>query len=58
MAEAVAYRLHVFPAHAGMNRPKRLRCSALRSVPRPRGDEPDYADTVYCDLLCSPPTRG
>ena len=48
----------VFPARAGMNRPRMLRTTSATGVPRPRGDEPLAAPGVSDLIGCSPPARG
>ena len=41
LAERRDRKAFLFPASAGMNRPKTLPNLTLKSVPRRRGDEPD-----------------
>ncbi len=48
----------LFPAHAGMNRPDKMRLCSAFAVPRARGDEPTAAVGDSMDYACSPRTRG
>ena len=47
-----------FPAHAGMDRPFRLRDSLLTRLPRTRGDGPLPGAGLYVGETASPHTRG
>jgi len=48
----------LFPAHAGMNR-ERIRPQVLEmSVPRARGDEPDFLGPVYRAIFLFPAHAG
>ena len=48
----------MFPACAGMNRVYFRGQGPLFSVPRMRGDEPDYTDEPGSLVECSPHARG
>ena len=47
-----------FPAHAGMDPPRRSRPWACRGLPRPRGDGPLPRVVLQRPPRASPPTRG
>ena len=47
-----------FPAHAGMNRSRKMAFEDLMCVPRTRGDEPHTDDGEANGWLRSPHTRG
>ena len=49
---------YVFPAHAGMSRPRFILAPGIRCFPRPRGDEPLSRDQTRSRRGFSPPTRG
>ena len=51
-------RNRVFPADAGMNRNPHGAIWGLMSVPRRRGDEPNYGIIGGSYEMCSPQTRG
>ena len=53
--DAFAY---VFPAYAGMSRPRRLGDLGCVGFPRLRGDEPAGSNLVDVAAGFSPPTRG
>ena len=48
----------LFPAHAGMYRSSTPRISPARTVPRTRGDVPEFQSGDFLHLGCSPHTRG
>ena len=48
----------VFPAHAGMNRPRIAPLPWQFGVPRSRGDEPLLMLAQAQEKLCFPLTRG
>ena len=48
----------VFPAHAGLNRVHAYTVDGFDCVPRTRGAEPEFAEDLALDLMCSPHTRG
>ena len=48
----------MFPARAGMSRPRRASLGHSPNVPRASGDEPDSIRGYTFDLLCSPRERG
>ncbi len=50
--------LYAFPAPAGMNRAAERWNSCDLSVPRPRGDEPNFIGIVDGTDVRSPPPRG
>ena len=47
-----------FPAHAGMNRGKRVCFQAVDRVPRACGDEPRIAQAAMSSVMRSPRMRG
>ncbi len=47
-----------FPAHAGMNRATRVKSARWESVPRTRGDEPEFRIKLHTKNTSSPHTRG
>ena len=50
--------IFMFPAPAGMNRPKKW-CMVFRGyVPRTRGDEPELMSLDAVNVTCSPHPRG
>ena len=48
----------VFPACAGMIRPKAYKETTLLCVPRMRGDDPGVAELEAAIAECSPRARG
>ena len=48
----------MFPAHAGMSRPRAIVAPMRVDVPRTRGDEPFLSGVGKPSVLCSPHTRG
>ena len=48
----------VFPAYAGMIPVESLERTALRRVPRIRGDDPELLEQMHDAAECSPHTRG
>ncbi len=49
---------HLFPAHAGMHRPRRCPCRCGLTVPRACGDAPRCLDALDQARACSPRMRG
>jgi len=58
MTEYAENGIHLFPAHAGMNRPLGGTRTERYPVPRTRGDEPTAAISPLITIRCSPHTRG
>ena len=50
--------LVVFPAHAGMNRDKRITTRESGRVPRPRGDEPAELEVREAEEVVFPAHAG
>ena len=58
LAERRDRKAFLFPASAGMNRPKTLPNLTLGTVPRRRGDEPKLDHMILFRKACSPQARG
>ena len=54
----ITVEMWVFPAWAGMNRPRAANCVISAGVPRVGGDEPFIGQNANGNAPCSPRGRG